>query len=66
VRPFVSTIEHVDSEGFPLYSIQYHNEKNAFEYATYPSTNVRYEAIDHSPEGVAFSLHMALFIADLA
>jgi len=65
-RPFVSTIEPVDPEGFPVYGVQYHPEKNAFEYATYPGTNVPYEAIDHSPEGVAFSLSMARFIADLA
>jgi gamma-glutamyl hydrolase len=65
-RPFVSTIEPIHPSSFPVYGVQFHPEKNAFEYATYPHTNVPYEAIDHSKAGVAMSLYMASFVVDLA
>lgn len=65
-RPFVSTIEPVDAAIFPFYGVQYHPEKNAFEYATYPGTNIPYEAIDHSAAGIAFSMYTARFFVDLA
>lgn len=59
-RPFVSTIEpKLSQNAIPFYGVQYHPEKNTFEYATYPDTNIPYEAIDHSPEGIQFSLYMA-------
>jgi len=58
-RPFVSTIEPVDPDRFPIYGVQFHPEKNAFEY-------IPYEAIDHSDEGVAFSAYMARFFGRLA
>lgn len=64
-KPFVSSIEPVHPESFPFYGVQYHPEKNAFEYATYPGTNTPYEAIDHSERGVTFSLHMARFFVNL-
>jgi len=66
-KPFVSTIEPLSLLQFPLYGIQYHPEKNAFEYGTYPEfdNDVPYEAIDHSPEGLAFSNYMARFFVDL-
>jgi hypothetical protein len=64
-RPFVSTIEPKDPDRFPIYGVQYHPEKNAFEYATYPGTNIPYENIDHSEAGVAFSMHLARFWVDL-
>lgn len=63
-RPFVSTIEPLDPQRFPLYGVQYHPEKNAFEYASAPGTNTPYENIDHSEEGVAFSIYMARFFVD--
>ena len=65
-RPFVSTMEPMDPDRFPIYGVQYHPEKNAFEFATYPGTNIPYEAIDHSPEGVAFSAYTARFFVDRA
>jgi gamma-glutamyl hydrolase len=65
-RPFVSTMEPVHPDRFPIYGVQFHPEKNAFEYATYPHTNIPYEAINHSPQGVAMSLYMASFFVDLA
>lgn len=64
-RPFVSTIEPVDPLNFPIYGVQYHPEKNAFEYSTYPGTNIPYEAIDHSEAGLAFSLYLSRFFVDL-
>jgi gamma-glutamyl hydrolase len=64
-RPFVSTIEPVNPQRFPLYGVQYHPEKNGFEYTTYPGTNTPYEAIDHSDEGVALSLSLSKFFVDL-
>ncbi len=65
-RPFVSTIEPIYPSSFPVYGVQFHPEKNAFEYATYPHTNIPYEAIDHSKAGVAMSLHMASFVVEMA
>jgi len=65
-RPFVSTIEPINPTSFPVYGVQFHPEKNSFEYATYPHTNIPYEAINHSKEGIAMSLYMASFVVDLA
>jgi gamma-glutamyl hydrolase len=63
-QAFVSTIEPVDSATFPWYGVQYHPEKNAFEYGTYPQTDIPYEAINHSATAVDFSLHLARFWID--
>jgi gamma-glutamyl hydrolase len=65
-RPFVSTIEPIYPDHFPFYGVQYHPEKNAFEYATYPDTNIPYEAIDHSAAGITLSMYTANFFVDLA
>jgi gamma-glutamyl hydrolase len=65
-RPFVSTIEPIEPNVFPVYGVQFHPEKNSFEYATFPHSNIPYEAIDHSKEGIQMSLYMATFVADLA
>jgi hypothetical protein len=65
-RPFVSTVEPRDPDRFPFYGVQYHPEKNAFEYATWPHSNIPYQDINHSPAAVDFSLHMARFAVDLA
>ena len=61
---FISTLEPIGE--FPFYAVQYHPEKNAFEYATYPNTDIPYEAIDHSEDAVDFSMTMARFVVDLA
>ena len=50
----------------PIYGVQYHPEKNVHEYGLYPHTSIPYESIDHSPEGIAFSLYEARFLVDLA
>lgn len=65
-RPFVSTVESRNPQIWPVYGVQWHPEKNTFEYAMYPNTNIPYEAIDHSPEGIEVSLSLARFLVDLA
>ena len=64
-RLFVSTIEPRHPETFPWYGVQYHPEKNAFEYASYPGTNIPYEAINHSDQAVDFSIYVARFFVRL-
>ena len=56
--PFVSTIEPIDADAFPFYGVQYHPEKNAFEYGI-DHRGRPYEAINHSPVAVEFSMHLA-------
>lgn len=74
-RAFVSTIE--PSKDYrrgaswsevvpPIYGVQYHPEKNTHEYGFYPHTSIPYEAIDHSPQGIDFSLYEARFLVNLA
>mmetsp|Transcript_12087 Transcript_12087/g.18053 ORF Transcript_12087/g.18053 Transcript_12087/m.18053 type:complete len:386 (-) Transcript_12087:168-1325(-) len=65
-RTFVSTIESSSSNNYPLYGVQYHPEKNAFEYSTFPNTNIPYESINHSKEGVTLSFEMARFFVGRA
>lgn len=66
-RAFVSSIEPLgDTQDFPVFGVQFHPEKNAFEYASYPHTNIPYEVIDHSKEGIELSMYMASFAVDLA
>ena len=65
-RPFVSTIEPNQPGLHPFYSVQYHPEKNPFEFATAPgSPNSPYEEIDHSADGIYYSFYMAQFFGDL-
>ena len=65
-KPFVSTMEPRHLDDFPFYGVQYHPEKNAFEYGTYPGTNIPFEVIDHSDDAVRFSLDMARSFVRLA
>ena len=70
-RPFVSTIEpklrkRDERPILPFYGVQYHPEKNAFEYAFYPGTTIPYEVIDHSPSGIEFSMYLARRVVALA
>jgi len=77
-KPFVSTIEpskryssklsssSSSSDPPPVYGVQYHPEKNIHEYGFYPNTTIPYEAIDHSPEAIDFSLYEARFLVSLA
>ncbi|KAL7568114.1 hypothetical protein ACA910_019512 [Epithemia clementina (nom. ined.)] len=76
-RPFVSTIEPNKEASatsspihswLPFYGVQFHPEKNAFEYGIYPdmAAVVPLEHIDHSSVGITFSFHMAQFVVNLA
>jgi gamma-glutamyl hydrolase len=66
-KPFVSTLEPIDPISFPVYGVQYHPEKNAFEYGLdfHDGNNVPYEAIDHSPAGLTMSIHMATYFVNV-
>lgn len=65
-KPFVSTIEPKNPDSFPVYAVQWHPEKNAFEYATTTTTKTSmdkfpYEDIDHSAEAIAVTHQMSSF-----
>ena len=60
-RSFVSTIESIHPSHYPYYATQYHPEKNEFEYATYPGTNIPYESINHSEKAIYASFSLAEF-----
>ena len=65
-KSFVSTMEPIEKRNNPIYGVQFHPEKNAFEYGFRPNTTIPYEAINHSPEGIAFSVHLAGYFVDMA
>eukprot|EP00525_Craspedostauros_australis_P009845 CAMPEP_0198114054 /NCGR_PEP_ID=MMETSP1442-20131203/5552_1 /TAXON_ID= /ORGANISM="Craspedostauros australis, Strain CCMP3328" /LENGTH=209 /DNA_ID=CAMNT_0043771275 /DNA_START=162 /DNA_END=791 /DNA_ORIENTATION=+ len=53
-REFVSTIEPNDPRRFPVYGVQFHPEKNAFENGRNKADpSIPYQAIDHSARGLA-------------
>ena len=60
-KPFVSTIE---SSLYPIYGVQYHPEKNNFEYGLQAHNSAAFEAISHTQEAVALSMHLALFFVN--
>ncbi|CAH0480182.1 unnamed protein product [Peronospora belbahrii] len=59
---FVSSFE---AKKYPVYGVQFHPEKNAFEFGKYPD-GTPYEVIDHSREGVASGQFFANFFIDEA
>lgn len=59
---FVSTIEAKD---YPIFGSQWHPEKNAFEWYMMPE-GYPYEAIDHSPDGIAVGQYMSNFLVSHA
>ncbi|CAM9731283.1 unnamed protein product [Chrysoparadoxa australica] len=61
-RPFVSSIE--GRSGMPLYGVQWHPEKNMAEWGV--KDDKPYSVIDHSPEGIAVSWHLAMFFVSEA
>lgn len=69
-RPFVSSMEPRQdgrSSVLPFYGVQYHPERNAFEYQMNPDDpTLPLHAIDHSPTGIAFSFHISNFVVQLA
>lgn len=60
-RQFVSSIE---GKNFPVYGVQYHPEKNNFEYGLTPGTMIPYEAINHSSDAVYVSMILAAFFVN--
>lgn len=60
-KPFVSSIE---GKSFPFYGVQYHPEKNNFEYGLIPGTLIPYEAIDHSSDAIYTSMFLAVFLVN--
>jgi len=56
-REFISSVEGIDA---PIYAVQYHPEKNIFEWGTYDS-GAPYEVINHSPNAVKVSQGLANF-----
>ena len=60
-NPFVSSIE---GKKFPFYGVQYHPEKNNFEYGLVPGTLIPYEAIDHSSDAIYTSMFLAAFFVN--
>jgi len=62
-RGFVSSME---AKFYPFYGVQFHPEKNNFEYGTYPGTDIPYEAIHHSSDAIAVSFYMAQLFVDEA
>lgn len=67
---YVSTIEPKYPDQFPFYGIQYHPEKNPFEYGTIfqpgHGREIFYQDIDRSPLGIQFSFLLAQFVGQLA
>jgi gamma-glutamyl hydrolase len=60
-RRFISTIESIL---YPIFAVQYHPEKNNFEYGMQVNSTVPYEAISHTEEAVALSMHLAMFFVN--
>lgn len=60
-RQFISSIE---ARKYPFYGVQYHPEKNNFEYGLTPGTLLPYEAIDHSSESIYISMFLASFFVN--
>lgn len=54
---FISSVEGIQA---PIYAVQYHPEKNIFEWGTYDS-GAPYEVINHSPHAVRVSQSLANF-----
>lgn len=56
-REFISSVEGITA---PIYAVQYHPEKNIFEWGTYDS-GAPYEVINHSPHAVSVAQSLANF-----
>lgn len=61
-RPFVSIIE---AKNYPIYGVQFHPEKNMFEWGTYEN-GMPYEVIDHEKDAVSASQYLADFFISQA
>lgn len=56
-REFVSSME---GNYFPFYGVQYHPEKNNFEFGKY-TNGIPYESINHAREGILTSQYLSNF-----
>ncbi|GLD98673.1 hypothetical protein PINS_up007390 [Pythium insidiosum] len=61
-REFISTIE---GKKYPVYAVQFHPEKNSFEYGEYPDGSP-YEVIDHSFDAIRMGQYFANFFINEA
>ncbi|CAI5740059.1 unnamed protein product [Hyaloperonospora brassicae] len=64
-RQGVEFISAYEAKEYPVYAVQFHPEKNSFEYGRYPD-GTPYEVVDHSREGVAVGQFFANFFIDEA
>lgn len=63
-RRGVEFISAFEAKKYPVYGIQFHPEKNSYEYGEY-ADGAPYEVIDHSPEAIAAGQFFAnFFIAE--
>ena len=62
-QPFVSTIQ---AKNYPFWGVQWHPEKNNFEYNTFPNTDIPIENIPHFSEAVQISNEMSRIFVDTA
>ena len=65
-RHFVSSMEALDLDKYPFYGVQWHPEKNAYEYGTVPGTDHPWaNNINHHPNGIYVCAAMAeVFISE--
>ncbi|TMW66449.1 hypothetical protein Poli38472_004214 [Pythium oligandrum] len=61
-RTFISAFE---AKKYPIYAVQFHPEKNSFEYGEYEN-GMPYEVIDHSYEAVLMGQYFANFFINEA
>ncbi|EGZ26246.1 hypothetical protein PHYSODRAFT_359609 [Phytophthora sojae] len=64
-RQGVEFISAFEAKEYPVYAVQFHPEKNSFEYGEYLD-GTPYEVIDHSREGIASGQFFANFFIDEA
>jgi len=63
-RPFVSSVEAMDSDLYPYFGTQWHVEKNCHSMASRTGTDIPYEHINHSQDACSVGLAMAkLFVS---
>jgi len=59
-RAFVSSMEAKDVERYPYYAVQWHPEKNNFEYGTIEGTEIPYaKGIRHTTDSIHVSQYLA-------
>ncbi|CAI5718566.1 hypothetical protein KXD40_000135 [Peronospora effusa] len=64
-RQGVEFISAFEAKEYPVYAVQFHPEKNSFEYGEYLD-GTPYEVIDHSREGIASGQYFANFFINEA